>query len=77
MSFADIGGNGRFLPQDYFYDRKRIYLAPVINRHAYALWTPTSVGTHTLTAYQTSAGGPQRTVTVRPGTPVGPACIVR
>lgn len=77
VSFADVGGKGDFLPQDYFSDRKQIYLAPVINRHAYALWTPTSVGTHTLTAYQTSAGGPIRTVIVKPGIPVGPACIVR
>ncbi len=76
VSFADIGGKSRILPQNYFSDRNQVYLAPVINRHAYALWTPTSRGKHTLMAYQTSAGGPKRTVTVRSGIPVGPACIV-
>jgi fermentation-respiration switch protein FrsA (DUF1100 family) len=52
------------------------YNSPVLLGHAFSLWTPTAPGEHTLMAYQTSAGGPVETVTVTPGTPIGPVCLV-
>ncbi|MDH6282410.1 hypothetical protein [Prescottella agglutinans] len=51
-------------------------MTPVVFDHALALWTPTAPGEHAIMAYQTSAGGPVETVTVNPGVPIGPACIV-
>ncbi|WP_237341709.1 hypothetical protein [Williamsia soli] len=52
------------------------YSTPVIAGHKVTLWTPTAPGEHSLMAYQTSAGGPIQTVTVKPATPLGPACLV-
>ncbi|MDH6679014.1 hypothetical protein M2284_003230 [Rhodococcus sp. LBL1] len=52
------------------------WVTPVVFDHALALWTPTAPGEHAIMAYQTSAGGPVETVTVNPGVPIGPACIV-
>ncbi|MDV7246378.1 MULTISPECIES: hypothetical protein [Rhodococcus] len=62
-----------FFPQNFVSD---YYVTPVVFDHALVLWTPTVPGEHNLMAYQTSAGGPVETVTVNPGTPIGPACIV-
>lgn len=76
VSFYDLSGGAYIFPQDDFYARKQIYVSPVLANRAFALWTPTRPGKHTLTAYQTSAGGPTRTVTVRPGTPIGPGCVI-
>ncbi|MCZ4590530.1 hypothetical protein O4328_44150 [Rhodococcus opacus] len=51
------------------------YDSPVILGHAFHSGTPPP-GEHTLMAYQTSAGGPVETVTVTPGAPIGPVCII-
>lgn len=77
VSFYDLSGGSYLFPQDDFYARKQIYVSPVLADRSLALWTPTRPGKHRLTAYQTSAGGPIRTITVRPGTPIGPGCLVR
>ncbi|WP_254699096.1 hypothetical protein [Rhodococcus sp. SGAir0479] len=49
---------------------------PVMFGHAVTLWTPTAPGEHSIMAYQTSAGGPEETVTVDAATPLGPLCLV-
>lgn len=77
VSFYDLSEGSYIFPQDDFTARKQIYVSPVLADRAFALWTPTRPGPHRLTAYQTSEGGPTRTITVRPGTPVGPGCLTR
>ena len=77
VSFVDLNRNSRFFPADDLYAAGQLYFTtPVVGNRAFSLWTPTRPGKHVLMAYQTSAGGPQRSITVRSGTPVGPGCIV-
>ncbi|WP_241962403.1 hypothetical protein [Rhodococcus opacus] len=78
VSIVDYNRASTFFPQELIWDTiDPYYNSPVVLGHAFSLWTPTAPGEHTLMAYQTSAGGPVETVTVTPGTPIGPVCIVR
>lgn len=52
------------------------HLAGVIDGRATVAWIPHAAGDHRITAYQTSAGGPDITVHVGTGIPLGPACFV-
>jgi hypothetical protein len=63
-------------PEEQAWKVDPYFSTPVILGHKVALWTPTAPGEHSLMAYQTSAGGPVRTVTVNPATPLGPVCLV-
>ena len=51
-------------------------LAPVLNGTATVGWIPRTPGDHRIVAYHTSAGGPDVTVPVGTGIPLGPACFV-
>ncbi|MFG1782613.1 hypothetical protein ACGFIU_09245 [Rhodococcus oryzae] len=73
---VDYTNKSIMLPQDLAWNIDPYYSTPVILGHKVTLWTPTAPGEHSLMAYQTSAGGPIRTVTVNPATPLGPGCIV-
>jgi hypothetical protein len=77
VSFVDYNLASTFFPADVIWNTVNpYYVSPVMLGHAFSLWTPTAPGEHTLMAYQTSAGGPTATVTVNPGVPIGPGCIV-
>ncbi|MCQ4121559.1 hypothetical protein [Rhodococcus tibetensis] len=77
VSIVDYTGASTMFPQELIWDTvDPYYNSPVALGHAFTLWTPTEPGEHSLMAYQTSAGGPIETVTVNPGTPIGPGCIV-
>ncbi|MFE4499821.1 hypothetical protein ACFRFQ_08140 [Rhodococcus sp. NPDC056743] len=77
VSIVDFNRASTFFPQELIWDTiNPYYVSPVIFGHAVTLWTPTAPGEHSLMAYQTSAGGPIETVTVNPGVPLGPGCIV-
>jgi len=73
---VDCNRASMFFPQELTRDTLDPYYdSPVILGHAFHSGTPPP-GEHTLMAYQTSAGGPVETVTVTPGAPIGPVCIV-
>lgn len=77
VGIVDFNRASTFFPQELMWDTiDPYYSSPVILGHAFTLWTPTAPGEHSLMAYQTSAGGPIETVTVNPGVPIGPGCIV-
>ncbi|MGW6376035.1 hypothetical protein ACWFRB_08215 [Rhodococcus sp. NPDC055112] len=77
VGIADLNRASTFFPTELIWDTVDPYYVPtVVLGHAFSLWTPTAPGEHTLMAYQTSAGGPIETVTVNPGTPIGPGCVV-
>jgi hypothetical protein len=77
VSIVDLSLASTFFPEELIWDNANpYYVPPVVLGHAFSLWTPTAPGEHALMAYQTSAGGPIETVTVNPGTPIGPGCIV-
>ncbi|WP_137726311.1 hypothetical protein [Prescottella subtropica] len=77
VSIVDYNKASTMFPQELIWDTVNpYYVTPVVSGHAFTLWTPTVPGEHRLMAYQTSAGGPIATVTVNPGTPIGPGCIV-
>ncbi|WP_430335305.1 hypothetical protein [Rhodococcus sp. ACT016] len=77
VSIGDFNRASTMFPQELIWHTvDPYYVTPVVLGHAFALWTPTAAGEHSLMAYQTSAGGPIETVTVNPGVPIGPACIV-
>lgn len=77
VSIGDYNRASTMFPQELIWDTiDPYYVAPVVLGHAFTLWTPTAPGEHSLMAYQTSAGGPVETVTVNPGIPIGPGCIV-
>ena len=63
-------------PEELAWNVDPYFSTPVVLGHKFTLWTPTAPGEHSLMAYETSAGGPIRTVTVNPATPLGPGCIV-
>ncbi|RRQ29242.1 hypothetical protein DK926_05005 [Rhodococcus sp. Eu-32] len=73
---VDYTNESVMLPQELAWNFDPYYSTPVILGHKVTLWTPTAPGSHSLMAYQTSAGGPVQTVTVNPAIPVGPGCIV-
>ncbi|MCJ0895046.1 hypothetical protein [Rhodococcus sp. ARC_M5] len=64
------------VPEELAWNVDPYFSTPVDLGHKFTLWTPTAPGEHSLMAYETSAGGPIRTVTVNPATPLGPGCIV-
>jgi hypothetical protein len=77
VGIADLNRASTFFPHELIWDTvDPYYVPPVVLGHAFSLWTPTAPGEHTLMAYQTSAGGPVEAVSVNPGTPIGPGCIV-
>lgn len=77
VSIVDRNRASTFFPQEFAWDYVSPYwVNPVIFGHAVTLWTPTAPGEHSIMAYQTSAGGPEETVTVNPATPLGPVCLV-
>ncbi|MFE3291292.1 hypothetical protein [Rhodococcus sp. NPDC059234] len=77
VSIVDLNRASTLFPQELIWDiADPYYVTPVVLGHAFTLWTPTAPGEHSLMAYQTSAGGPVNSVTVNPGTQIGPGCVV-
>lgn len=76
VDIQDYTNESVMFPEELAWNVDPYFSTPVVLGHKLTLWTPTAPGEHSLMAYETSAGGPVRTVTVNPATPLGPGCIV-
>lgn len=76
VDIQDYTNESVMFPEELAWNVDPYFSTPVVLGHKLTLWTPTAPGEHSLMAYETSAGGPVRTVTVNPATPLDPGCMV-